>query len=323
MERALPYMIRTKRRVRLVLNRIDDEPVRRARGLMKALRTAPPDVLWLGDSMLSVGAVDDTDRRRMQHMVAEEVGGNFTWRIIDGAGFNADMYNGYLNLLRGGPARPLLILPLAIRVRTPLILHPVYGKRRSVERLRRIDPHKGWWRVHAAFPAATPEEFEAFYQLPYDTILGPGVVGDFVKPIKELERSGRDPDELLKLRLAYHHGSLLSHDGFGIDQITEMGRLVRELGCDAVVYEVPVPIERAVEYLGEDMRDRFRANFEVMRSAYREGAGADAPIIEAGMSFVTSEFADPDDATEHLNQVGRAHLSHLIAEQVKVRLNRM
>lgn len=322
LERAMPYVIRSRRRVRVVLNRIDDEPVRRARGLMKALRTDPPDVLWLGDSMLAVGAVDDTDRRRMQDMAAEEVGGSLTWRIIDGAGFNPDMYNGYLNLLWGSPARPLLILPLAIRIRTPLILHPVYGKRRSIERLGRINPHKSRWRAHAAFPPATSEDFEAFYQLPYDTILGPGVVGDFVKPIKELERSGRDPEELLRLRLAYHHGSLLSHDGFGIDQVTEMGRLVRELGCESVIYEVPVPIERAVEYLGPDMTDRFRANFELLRAAYREGAGADARIIEAGMSFVTGEFADPDDATEHLNQVGRAHLSHLIAEEVKERLNR-
>ncbi len=40
------------------------------------------------------------------------------------------------------------------------------------------------------------------------------------------------------------------------------------------------------------------------------------------MSFATREFADPDDASEHLEQVGRAHLSHLIAEEVKVRLNR-
>jgi hypothetical protein len=322
MRRAMPYLGRSKRRVRLFLNRIDDEPVRRARGLMKALRTDPPDILWLGDSMLAVGAVDDTDRRRVQHMAAEEVGPGVTWRIIDGAGFNPDMYNGYLRLVQGSSARPLLILPLCIRVRTPLILHPVYGKRRSIERLRQIDPAKGRWRVHAAFPPATPEEFEAFYKLPYDTILGPGVVGDFVQPIKELERSGRDNDELLRLRFAYHHGSLLSQDGYGIDEITEMGRMVRELGCEAVIYESPVPVPRTVELLGPELHDRILANFELIRAAYREGAGADARIIENGMVFPTDEFADPDDGTEHLNQVGRARLAHLIATEVKQRLNR-
>ena len=99
--------------------------------------------------------------------------------------------------------------------------------------------------------------------------------------------------------------------------MTRLGQRVKDLGLKAVVYQTPIPIEKGSELLGPRMAERAAQSFALMNEAYRLGAGADAHIIECGTSFSTSEFIDPDDATEHLNEFGRRRLTDLIVAEVK------
>jgi hypothetical protein len=312
---------RSRQSVRGALDRVDNEQVRRARHLLQTLRRDPPDVLYLGDSALTHVAPGDTDRRRLKSMVDQGLGAGVSVHVVDGASFQADIYDAYLNLLYATEARPLVIVPLCIRVRfSPWLEHPVHGLKRPTARIRAVDAHRGAWRVRAAFPAPTRSDFETFSKVPYSNLLGERTVGDFVGPIRQFERSG-DTASRTALLYAYHHGGLLTPATPAMDAVTRMGRTIRELGCRAVVYQTPVPVQMGSQLLGPALATRTTESFRVINEAYRLGAGAGAAIIESGTEFTTDEFLDPEDATEHLNERGRHHLADLIVAEVGRRLD--
>ncbi|HEY3841910.1 MAG TPA: hypothetical protein VGL48_01555 [Acidimicrobiales bacterium] len=318
--RQHPLVLRARHTARRSLDRIDNEPVRRARGLLKALKGSnPPDLLYLGDSMLSFVSPTDVDRRRLDTMVADGLGAEKSMHVVDGASFHVDIFEAYLRLLYGTSHRPLVIVPLWIRGRTaPFIEHPVHGHKKAIEKIRQVDPSRGAWRVRGMWPRPTPEKFEAFYEVPFPTVLGDLKVGDYVRPIAEFKRSGNEA-ERLKTLYAYHHGGLLLPDSPVMEGVTRMAATIRDLGCRVVVYQTPVPVETASALLGPELVTRTAASFAALDAAYRAGSGDDTEIVQSGMSFPESEFIDPTDASEHLNQHGRIRLAEMITDAVKRR----
>ena len=76
-------------------------------------------------------------------------------------------------------------MPLCMRAPLkPWIEHPIDGHKMAMEKIRQIDPTKALWRVHSTYKPPTQADFEEFYKVPYATVLGDGVVADYVLPIK-------------------------------------------------------------------------------------------------------------------------------------------
>jgi hypothetical protein len=317
-----PAIVNLRVGTRRWLDRVDSEQVRRARGLMRSLRQGKPDVLYLGDSIMSFIAPYDTDRRRLGVMVADGLGPDVSLRVVHGPSFNPDLFDAYLGLLWGTPHRPLLVIPLWTRGRfPPWTEHPVHGHKRATAAIRLIDPSSHFLRIHHAFPRPTQADFDRFAQVRYDTLEGSGTVGDYVTPIREFQRSG-DEESARRNLYAYHHGGLLVAGTPEVEAVTRLARTIKDLGCAAVVYQTPIPVQMGAKLLGPELAERTAESYRVLNEAYRLGAGGDADIIESGTSFATDEFIDPNDATEHLNQRGRAHLASLLTSAIRQRLGR-
>jgi hypothetical protein len=315
-----PLVHRLRYRVRRTLDRVDNEPVRRARGLLRVLRNHPPDVIYFGESTVSFIGPTDVDRRRLYTMVDDGLGPHVSMHVVHGASFSTDIFDAYLGLLKSTQHRPLIVVPLCVRFRfTPWIEHPVHGHKKALQRIREVDPTKGAWRVHGAWPRPNQVDFDEFHRVPFSSLLGDLTVGDYVTPIAEFQRSGDDVGRV-RMLYAYHHGGLLELDSPVMEAVTQMGRTIRELGCPAVVYQTPVPLETGTTLLGQELADRTAASFAAINAAYRLGAGEGVEIIESGTCFTDSEFIDPADATEHLNEFGRRHLAEMILSAIKQRL---
>jgi hypothetical protein len=311
-----PLRVRARYNARRTLDRIDNEAVRRGRGLLKRLRSDPPDVAFLGDSALSFVGPQDSDRRRLDAMVADLLGPHTSLKGVDGASYHPDLFDAYLGLLEATPHRPIILLPLCVRVRTPQLMeHPIYGHKKAVQFLRQVDPSRGAWRVRRAWPRPTLSDFEEFRRVSHSTLLGDWTVGDYLERMEASQSSG-DQISRIKTLYAYLHGGLLEADSPAMESVTRLGRTIRELGCPTVVYQTPVPVETGVTYLGQALADRTSANFAVLNAAYRLGAGEDVEIIESGTAFAESEFIDPTDATEHLNDVGRLRLAEMMVASI-------
>jgi hypothetical protein len=288
--------------------------------LLRRIQNDPPDVLYFGESTSSFVGPHDEDRRRLKTMVRDRLGGEVSFHSVDGASFSADIFDAYLRLLSANNRRPLVVVPLWIRGRfPPWIHHPVHGHQRAIQRIREVDPSQSWHRVHAGFKAPTQTDFDEFHRVPYSTLLGQGTVGDYVSGIAEYGRTGNH-EARVRMLYAYHQGGLLEADGAEMEAVTRMGRTIQHLECEAIAYQTPSPVMKGTELLGEAMSIRTSESFRVLNQAYRAGAGEDAEIIAAGESFATDEFIDPNDASEHLNEVGRLRLAQMIVTAVKRRL---
>lgn len=321
-QKQLHYALYYTRRA---LARVDNAEVRGARVLLKTVRRNPPDVVYLGDSAVSFVSAADDDRRRLYRMVADSLGTDITLHPLHGGSFHPALFAEYARLIAAAKRRPLVVLPLCVRVRTlPWIEHPVFGHKAATEFLRTVGPSTPAWRVRAGFTRPTEADFAKFYPLPHPTWAGQLTVGDYVRTLKNAAETGLNDDDRVKLLYAYHHGGIIEPDSVHLDAITRLATTLRELGCPVVVYQTPVPVETGDIFYGPAFSELIRRNFELLDAAYRRGSGDGdgdgAEILQTGMDFSPAEFIDPRDGSEHLNQSGRLRLAATITAAAQARL---
>jgi hypothetical protein len=312
------YAVYYSRRARA---RLDNPEVKGARVLLSALRESPPDVLYLGDSTTSFVSATDVDRRRLYRMIGDSLGDGVTMHTLHGGSYNPALFNEFLRLAAASPHRPVVVLPLCIRVRTlPWIEHPIFGHKQATRYLTSVAQGTPAWRVRAGFPRPTAAQFAEFYQLPHPTWAGELTVGDYIQTLKNAKAAGLSEADRVRLLYAYHHGGRIEAGTEHLAAVSALGATLRGLGCEFFAYQTPVPVQTGTELYGPEFDELARHNFGLLQEAFLAGAGEQASVLQTGLDFTAEEFIDPQDASEHLNQQGRARLAELIATQVTERL---
>jgi len=294
-----------KDRMGRVRDRLDHPQLRDARRLLGTRA----DVVMLGESVLVWVGPHDKDRRTLPAMVADGLKPEWSLTAVSGGGYHADLLTAYLELLARLPHRPrAVVLPLWTRGRLqPWIDHPRFGHHDALQRLRHLDPATASWRVRGSLKRGG--NWGAYYQVPYETLLGPGTVGDYARPLKDGSVTG---DERLRLLYAYHHGGVIEPTAF-----TALGRAAGALGVPVVVYQAPVSVATGERVL-PGLAQRVAENFAAADAAFR--AGLDVPVLQTGTAFGEDAFIDPTDGSEHLNEQGRRHLADLLVAELRERL---
>jgi hypothetical protein len=311
-------VIRARANARETLHRIDDENLRRGRKLMRRLRRNPPDIVYLGDSTTRWTAPDDHDQRRLDAMVSDLVAPRAVHSLY-GGGYHGLIFEAFMSVIAASPARPVLIVPICSRNNLPSIAeHPAYRFEKAQARLRAITAGTPGWRIRAIAQKPTAEEFDAFYRIPFPTLLSQDtVIGDYARPLRDRSAFAGTPAERERLIYAYHQTASLADDTPPVNAVTRLAATARAIGCQLIAYETPAPVERAAEHFGHQARDVLANNFAVLRSAVRKGS-PDAHIVESGLLFSTDEFIEPAVADEHLNERGRRKLAGMLADAVRL-----
>ncbi len=305
-------------KVRRGLSRVDDADVRKARRLARRSRSGDLDVVYFGDSLTSFVAPNDQDSRPLHRMIRDSLDPATSMHITHGGSYAAPLYSGLLRLIEASPSRPVVILPLCIRVRTvPWMDHPVHGRKNAIDFLSRLDPDAALWRIRKGFQPASRADWAAFHALPHPTWAGDWVVGDY---IDKLKYSPEHDDEWVKLLYAYHHGGRVPQ-GLALDQVAMLGKQLRRLGLPTVAYETPVPVVKGEEFY-PDFRALADKNFADLREAFVAGYGSDAVVLRTGTISGTEEFIDWRDASEHLNEFGRRRIARSITDAARLALTR-
>lgn len=291
-----------KDRAGKVRDRVDHPQLRDARRLLGSRA----DVVMLGESVLVWVGPHDKDRRTLPAMVADGLEPDASLVAVSGGGYHAELLAAYLELLGRLPHRPrAVVLPLWVRGRLqPWMDHPRFGHHDALQRLRLLDPATAPWRVRGSLKRGG--DWAAFYRVPYETLLGPGTVGDYAVPLKDGSVTG---DERMRLLYAYHHGGVVEPSAF-----TTLGAAARALEVPVVVYQAPVSVvtgERVLPGLAQRVAD----NFAAADAAFR--AALDVPVLQTGTAFGEEAFIDPTDGSEHLNEKGRRELADLLVAEVR------
>lgn len=297
-------------RVGRLRDRLDHPQLRDVR----RLRQGTPDVLYVGESVLTFVGPHDKDQRTLPTMLADELGLGPKLLALHGGGYHADLLAAYLEVAATLSHRPkVLVLPLWVRGRfLPWIEHPRFGHVDVLRRLAELRPSDSGPR--GSLRRASPAEFEAYYDRPHVTLAGDLTVGDYARPLKARSLPS---EQALRLLYAFHHGARLEAGGPALDAVTRLGAAAKALGCPVVAYETPLSVETGERVLGPEFRAVVEHNFAVMRAAFVAGAGEQSEILKTGMSFAEAEFIDPTDGSEHLGEGGRRRLAALLADAVR------
>lgn len=286
--------------------------------MMGRLRESPVDVLAIGDSMWAFTAPYDEDQRHLAAMIAHDLGSEITMHGVVGAGYNANLIDAYLGLAQLGGYRPVLIVPLTIRLVTVAWSeHPNYAYRGAVKAINQMPADGPLWRIRKAVRPSSAADFEAYDKLEITAFGETASIGDFRQRLKQPERFGLDREGRERLLYAFHHGERVDPDAPPLEAIRQLGRRVASMGSPVVAYETAVPVVRGEELHGPVFRTQTLENQQCVRDAFQEGFGDSVEILQTGATFPSSEFIDPEDASEHLNAAGRLRLTELIANAAR------
>lgn len=304
---------------RTVRRRLDNPEVRAGRRLVERLQAGPLDVLYLGDSAAVFTAPDDADQRTLTQMLLDDLGTDVQVHAVAGGGYGPQLQEAYVRLVVPSGQRPLVLFPECIRLAyRAWTRHPVYGYERATRALLAADPNGPTWRIRAALPPHTEAQMREHDTRRHVTLAGKTTVGEHRVPLKDPRGHGLSDDEQQALLYAYHHGGRLE-DGTGLPRTLALGATLRAHGFPVVAYQTPVPVERGTELLGDVLDDLVRLNFLDLDRAFAEGYGPH-DVLQTGRSFGTSDFIDPTDASEHLNEHGRLRLAAILSAAVRERL---
>ncbi|HET7735950.1 MAG TPA: hypothetical protein VFK52_08260 [Nocardioidaceae bacterium] len=313
-----PQSSALRQRLRVVRNRLDNLEVRRARKMMRHLRENPVDVLAIGDSMWAFTAPYDEDQRHLAAMITHDLGSDVSMYGVVGAGYNAGLIDAYLGLAERAGYRPLLIVPLTVRLVTVAWAeHPNYSYRAAAAAISRMPGDIPLARIRKAVKPATARDFEAYDTIEITAFGETAPIGDFRRRLKQPERFGLDAAGREKLLYAFHHGEVVPDDSPYLELVRRLGRRVAGMGGRVVLYETAVPVVRGEELHGPVFRTQTLENQGRVRDAFQEGFGDAVEVLRTGAIFQTEEFIDPEDASEHLNALGRRRLSQLIVDATK------
>lgn len=304
--------------VRRWRKRLDNPEVRLARSLVHRLRSGPLDVLHLGASESLFVAPYDEDGRTLPAMVADGLAPDLSMYSLVGASYHPRLYLAYLEVVATYPVRPVVVLGLCIRFGfPPWSHHPEYSFARPLRALGRIDPGAAPWRFRASLPLPTTADFARHDQVAYPTLdRTRTTIGEFRNQLKDREAAGLSREEQVRGLYAFHHGPTASLPDSFLADVTRLGRRLQEMGLAVVVYQLPVPVARGSQVLGEALRVRTIENLARMDAAFADGYGP-IDILQTGVLFDEGEFIDPTDATEHVNQRGRRRIADLIVGAVR------
>jgi hypothetical protein len=294
--------------------RLDNPEVRQARLLATRLRAGELDVLHFGASESQYVAPYDTDQRTLPAMITDSLAPGLSVYSVHDAGYHARLFEAYLEIVARYPVQPVVIVGLSVRFGfSAWAHHPEYGFERSLRALTRIDPGSPPWRFHAPVRLTRESDFFEFDRTEYPTVDGTATIGEFRRTLKKSSDSVLTGDARTRRLFAYHQGSQMEAEY--LRRVTSLGARLRELDLAVVVYQLPVPIERGAELLGDALREQVVHNLAFLDEAFIAGYGP-IDILQTGTLLDGSEFVDTNDAIEHANERGRMRMTDLITQAV-------
>lgn len=289
---------------------LEDPGVASARYLLLQLTYDPMDVLIFGESTLQFVGPEETDQRSLAELLVERLRPQSGF-VVAGPGFGVDLHRQFARLAATQPARPIVVTSLFVRGTLPAFLrHPIYGHRRQIELVSGLTGGPGDV-LKTPYVPATLDEFAAYEQLAYPTLVADRTIADFMAELRPPRNPGSA--EHLRWLFEFHYGG--RPDPHAVEAFTTYGRTLREAGFPVVAFLNPINFVEATEHLGPEFVGWYGGWQDMVRDAFVAGYGPEAVVLETGNIWQPGDFVEP--AVEHLAAHARVQLADLVAQAVR------
>lgn len=283
-------------------------------------RRKAPEILYLGDSVLERISWNDRDKRTLDRMVAGRLAGRKRLLCISHSAYHLKVYHHLLQVLKCTHQKPeLVILPINMRSFSPQWdLNPAWQFDEEVDALKKYVETPGreipiLKRTTDSVPLSEAEKMtEVNY--PFTNLNHLGEFHDLIKNSPSTEDEKRYRKKQIYI---FHYLHPLSPTNLKALFLTRITGLLRELNIDLLVYVTPINYQGGARYVGNGFVDLIHANVDVVRGFLAPFSGQGAVhFLDLSEALSSEYFFHMDEATEHLNQYGRAQLAETIANEV-------
>lgn len=279
----------------------------------------PPQILFLGDSVLERVADQDSDRRNLAEMVTQELSPYIQVVPISRTSYHPRLFYRILQAVVKMRYRPCaVILPINIRAFSPQWdLRPDWQYDEEIAALKKYaaHPERGAGVIRRS---AKKDETDASRKTTVKYPLSPyNKIGEFL----DLIRSNPTDAEEIRFRkkqiFVFHYAFPLERNHRNLLALEDTIRLLRQSNIKVLIYLVPINIQAGARLVGPEFVKQVKANTSLLSGVLSPYVG-DGRIRYADWSteFSEAHFFHDSFATEHLNQAGRLALTQLIVNDV-------
>lgn len=282
-----------------------------------------PEILYFGDSVLLRVAHEDQDRTILREMVSANLVSAYTTCCICHSAYTPRIFSYFGRVLELTSHRPMLvILPINMRCFSPQWdLEPQWQfeweieiinsflanpqTKVSVKRPNNFSPDSGqedFNNLKVRFAGTTLDRIRQFR----------AVIA--AKPSREDRKRER-----WKTIFIYHYLYKLEPEHRTLLKLIELAICLISQGIKLLIYITPVNYEAGNRYVGPLFEQTLAANVALIKNRLVGTGGSSGNIVVADWSRMlgSKEFFHDSDPTEHLNELGRKHLSDAIATAVQ------
>lgn len=283
-------------------------------------RWRAPEILYLGDSVVERISWTDKDKRTLERMVTGYLVGRNRLLCISHSAYHLKVYYYLLQILKFTRQKPeLVILPINMRSFSPQWdLSPAWQFIEEINILKKYIEIPGQKipalkKTSDSFILSEAEKMKEV-KYPFTSLDRIGQFHDLImsNPSTESEKSYRK-----KQIYIFHYLHPLTPAHHKLLFLRRIMGLLRELNIGVLVYITPINYQGGERYVGDEFVKLVRANVGVLRdsiAAFIENGAV--RLLDLGEALSSDYFFHADEATEHLNQQGRAKLAKTIANEI-------
>jgi hypothetical protein len=279
----------------------------------------PPDILYLGDSVLKNISRHDTDHRMLDEIVSEFFHNQKIIKIAQAA-YHPGVFYALIKALEKMANRPkLLLLPVNMRCFSPQWdIHPNYQFHMEIDVLERYSPSRPSTDFRLIKQKITKDAFEVYDSTP---VQYPCTSLDHIGQFRLLVNADAETSEQKVFRLRqifiFHYMHILLPDHDKIRLLRDSLQLAAKMNIRCFIYTTPCNYQAGEKFVGDKFTEVLQYNVQILQNSIKSCDDKNLLFWNAS-SFLPSEcFIQADIANEHLNQDGRQRLAASLAEQIK------
>lgn len=287
-----------------------------------SLSDRAPEILYFGDSVLERISWDDTDKRTVDQMLAEYFVDEKRVICIARPAYHLEIYYHLLKIFEVMHYKPeLVILPVNMRSFSPQwAANPAWKFDEEIESLQKymrtgkIPP----LRNKAQISTLSDEERLTLINLPFTDFT---YIGQFIDIINSKPVTAEQAAYRKKQIFVFHYLNLLQENNPRLLYLGKALDLLSAIKIKVLVYITPINYQGGIKYVGDGFIDVIRTNTSVVQnflSPYLDYSEV-VRFLDLQEYFESDCFFNADEASEHLNQTGRAKLAQTIAGEIRNR----
>ncbi|MBE0669800.1 MAG: SGNH/GDSL hydrolase family protein [Anaerolineales bacterium] len=278
-----------------------------------------PKILLLGDSVAERVSKSDTDKRNLGRFIEKEFEGKYKLACLSHSAYHTKIYYSLLEVLKITPQKPdLVIFPINMRSFSPQWdFEPSWQFEQEISLIGDYVLSLSKTIPILDKPVITSELYEVFdaTEVCYP-LTNFNRIGQFRLLINGKPQTQEQFFYRKEQIFIFHYLHSLSSQHPKLHSLLETIRLMQELKINLLIYITPINYQAGERYVGNEFVKLLKKNTQVIQDAIFPFLGNTINFSDFSISLSSDKFFNIDEATEHLNQRGRAELAALISHTV-------